>query len=99
MITTLNFLYAISKPINSIKEARAFIRYLVKRNKNYHFDDDAREVVSFNKQTGKTERVFTDHQANILNQRMKEIFSFDNWGSYGCPHGYHLHYAKKIGKL
>jgi len=99
MKITTNFLFTIAQPITTIKEARAFIRYLIKKGKCYHFDDDPREVVNFDKQTGKTKRVFTDHQADLLDKRIKEIFFFDDWGSYHCPFGYAMYYHKKRGDI
>ena len=54
MKTTSNFLFNIGQPITTIKEAKSFIRYLVKKDKLWHFDDDPKECG------------FTTHQAKLL---------------------------------
>jgi hypothetical protein len=96
MKTTLNFLFAIGQPITTINEARAFIRYLIKKGKCYHFDDDPRDIFNNDDQ-----RVFTDHQADLLDERIDEIFSFSSkaWANYKCPFGYAMHYHKKRGDI
>ena len=101
MKTTLNFLFAIGQPITTINEARAFIRYLIKKGKCYHFHDDPREVVDFDKKTGETKRVFTDHQANLLDERINEIFSFSSkdYANNKCPFCYTMYYNRKRGDI
>lgn len=101
MKITTNFLFTIAQPITTINEARAFIRYLIKKGKCYHFDDDPREVVNFDEQTGETKRVFTDHQADLLDKRIEEIFSFSSkdWANYKCPFGYAMFYHRKRGDI
>jgi len=85
MKTTSNFLFNIGQPITTIKEAKSFIRYLVKKDKLWHFDDDPKECG------------FTTHQAKLLEKRRDEIFNFTfkNWGEYKDPFGYALHYHNK----
>lgn len=89
MKTTLNFLFAIGQPITTIKEARAFIRYLIKRGKCWHFDDDPIECG------------FTKHQAELLNKRADELFQFTakDWANYKCPFGYAMYYHRKRGDI
>ena len=89
MKTTNNFLFTIGQPITTINEAKAFIRYLVKKGKLWHFDDDPKECG------------FTKHQAKLLEKRRDEIFNFtfQDWGQYKCPFGYAIHYHNKNGDL
>ena len=85
MKTTSNFLFNIGQPITTIKEAKSFIRYLVKKDKLWHFDDDPKECG------------FTTHQAKLLEKRRGEIFNFTfkDWGEYKDPFGYALHCLNK----
>ena len=52
------------KKIETLKDARAFIRHLVQTGNMYHPDDDALECWN------NGESSFEEHQAHMLNKRM-----------------------------
>ena len=71
--------------ITNLKEGKKFIRALYKANKNFHLDDDAREVFDF--VTNK--KVFNNKDAFLVNQRVQELHNLD-WGMFEDCHGYNL---------
>jgi len=89
--TKLPYHRFIRKQIKTISEARAFIRYIVKIGKCWHFDDDLNPY----------ELDFNGYECFFLEQRRNEFYNFkdDQWGKHGCPIGYALHCHKLNGDL
>lgn len=87
--TKLPYYRFIRKQIKTISEARAFIRYLVKIGKCWHFDDPLEECG------------FSGYECFFLNERRNEFyrFDYDQWGKHGCPIGYALYCHKKNGDI
>ena len=66
-------------------EAMLFIQELQEADCMFHFEDDPDTIIN-----GKTGRMlFTEEEADLVRERMKEIYSFD-WADYDCPIGYAL---------
>lgn len=66
-------------------EAMLFIQELQKADCMFHFEDDPDTIIN-----GKTGcMLFTEEEADLVRERMKEIYSFD-WADYDCPIGYAL---------
>jgi hypothetical protein len=72
--------------ITGIEQAKSFIEALVAEGKDFHFDDDPREIIDY----GTGERVFTDEEVKEVSQRLDEMYTLD-WGIHECPIGYVLH--------
>ena len=72
--------------ITNIEQAKSFIEALVAEGKDFHFDDDPREIIDY----GTGERVFTDEEAKEISRRLDEMYTLD-WGTHQCPIGYVLH--------
>ncbi len=72
--------------IRNINQAKSYINALVQHGKDFHFDDDPREVIDY----GTGERAFTDKEAEAVSKRVGELYQMQ-WGEYECPIGYLLH--------
>jgi len=81
------------RKIETIEQAKAFIAGLVDQDKDYHFDDDPKEVIDY--ATG--DRAFTDEEAEQLVKRIEEMCALE-WGEYECPIGYLLHLTEEEDK-
>ena len=81
------------RKIETIEQAKGFIAGLMEQDRDYHFDDDPKEVIDY--ATG--ERVFTDEEAEQLVKRIDEMYSLA-WGEYECPIGYLLHLREEAGE-
>jgi len=82
-----NILY---KKIETLDDARAFIRHLVQTGNMYHPDDDALECMN------NGESSFEEQQANALNRRMDEAWSFEKWGRFDDVHAYSMYYMRLV---
>lgn len=93
--TKMPYYRFIRRQIKTIDEARAFIKYLVKIGKCWHFEDDLKECRTNN------EISFSGYECYFLEQRRNELYKFNNdqWEKYGCPIGYALHCHKLNGDL
>lgn len=79
------------KKIETLKDARAFIRHLVQTGNMYHPDDDALECWN------NGESSFEEHQANMLNKRMDEAWKVGgDWGRFGDIHAYSMYYMRLV---
>ena len=85
----------ISKKINDINDAKAFISHLVQNESSFHFDDDASDIID-----KEGNKFFSDEDAIIINDRLDEMYNLD-WSneSCQCPIGYELKLLKEIGRL
>ena len=79
--------------LETINQAKGFIVALVANGRDYHFDDDPKEVIDY--ATG--ERAFTDEEAEQLVKRVDEMYALE-WGEYECPIGYLLHLREEAGE-
>jgi hypothetical protein len=68
------------RPITTLEEAQALLRYLVEKDLSYHPEDSAHDVI----------HPFTPEEATALDQRMEETYTLDWPEPYGCPCGYIL---------
>ena len=83
-----NILY---KKIETLDDARAFIRHLVQTGNMYHPDDDALECMN------NGESSFEEQQANALNRRMDEAWDVGGeWGRFGDIHAYSMYYMRLV---
>ena len=82
-----NILY---KKIETLDDARAFIRHLVQTGNMYHPDDDALECMN------NGESSFEEQQANALNRRMDEAWSFEKWGRFEDIYAYSMYYMRLV---
>ena len=83
-----NILY---KKIETLDDARAFIRHLVQTGNMYHPDDDALECMN------NGESSFEEQQANALNRRMDEAWEVGGeWGRFGDIHAYSMYYMRLV---
>lgn len=81
------------RKIETIDQAKGFIAGLMEQDRDYHFDDDPKEVIDYS--TG--ERAFTDKEAEQLVKRIDEMYALE-WGEYECPIGYLLHLREEAGE-
>lgn len=81
------------RKIETIDQAKGFIAGLIEQDRDYHFDDDPKEVIDY--ATG--ERVFTDEEAEQLVKRVDEMYALE-WGKFECPIGYLLHLTEEDDK-
>lgn len=82
---------ALKAPINSLAEAKAWVRGLIAADMLYHFEDSPESIVE-----GKTsQRLFSKADAKIVRRRVAELYVFE-WGPqegmgyYYCPIGFAL---------
>lgn len=65
----------LNKKIKSIKDIENYIDKLVINNMMYHFEDDAKDILS--NTSGFTKQAFTLEQCKLLNCRTKEMLELD----------------------
>lgn len=79
----LNF----AKPIKTLEQGKAFIRYLNDAEMMFHFEDDPADIITLS--TGKP--LFTAAEARLVAKRVADLYALDWPKEYDCPIGYALH--------
>lgn len=74
----------LNKQIKNKKDIKDFIDYLVLNNMMYHFEDDAKDILS--QVSGFTKPAFTPEQCILLDQRSTEMLNvdYDYTFEYAC---------------
>lgn len=82
------FLGVISTPIPDVEGGKAFLRVLIAHGLEFHLEDDPAEIET--REGESYVRCFTDAEADLLRLRVRELYSFKDWGPHDCPIGYVL---------
>jgi hypothetical protein len=80
----INNMTFLNKQIKTKKDIKDFIDYLVLNNMMYHFEDDAKDILS--RVSGFTKPAFTPEQCVLLDQRSTEMLNvdYDYTFKYAC---------------
>jgi hypothetical protein len=82
------------EPIGGIDAAKAWIDSLIAADMMFHFEDSPDDII----QGLSGERLFSDADADIVSERVGELYALD-WGTFDCPIGYALDQMEKAGML
>lgn len=74
----------LQKPIGDIDEGKRWVEALCQSGRMFHFDDSPETIIN----CASGERLFSDTEAEIIRNRIAELYSLD-WGD-SCPIGYAL---------
>lgn len=70
--------------IKSLEDIKSYIDNLATNNMMYHFDDDAKDILS--NESGFSDRAFTDKHCELLNARTNEMLelNYEYAFEYAC---------------